>query len=72
MDMDNAKFDRLSNDEKLECLLEIAGGMFGQERVQMLYERLAPVVRDACGHGQHCEDPRDNAWGGVWQIYRAE
>ena len=38
----------------------------------MLYDRLAPVVRDCSGHGQDYDDPRENYWGGVWQIYRAE
>jgi hypothetical protein len=70
--MDNAAFDRLSNDEKTECLLGIASGIFGQNRIHKLHDRLAPVVRDCSGHGEIPEDPRDNYWGGVWQIYRAE
>ncbi|HWQ52508.1 MAG TPA: hypothetical protein VN442_02410 [Bryobacteraceae bacterium] len=70
--MDNATFDRLPNEEKLKCLLGVAADIFGEQRVRMLYDRLAPVVRDCSGHGQDYEDPRDNYWGGVWQIYRAE
>jgi hypothetical protein len=70
--MDNAAFDRLPNEEKLKCLLGVASSIFGQERVRMLYDRLAPVVRDCSGHGQDYDDPRENYWGGVWQIYRAE
>ena len=70
--MDNATFDRLPNEEKVKCLLDLASGFFGHERVRTLYDRLAPVVRDCSGHGQDCDDPRENYWGGVWQIYRAE
>lgn len=70
--MDNAAFDRLPNEEKLKCLLGFATAIFGEERVRTLYDRLAPVVRDCSGHGQDYADPRDNYWGGVWQIYRAE
>lgn len=70
--MDNAGFDRLPDEEKLKCLLGFAADIFGQERVRTLYDRLAPVVRDAAGHGRDDDDPRENYWGGVWQIYRAE
>jgi hypothetical protein len=70
--MDNSTFDRLSGEKKLECLLGYASTLFGQERVRTLYDRLAPVVRDCAGHGIDCDDPRDNYWAGVWQVYRAE
>ncbi len=70
--MDNAAFDRLSEEQKIACLLETASGLFGRARVQKLYDRLAPVVRDCSGHGEIPDDPRENYWGGVWQIYRAE
>jgi hypothetical protein len=70
--MDNDTFDRLPGDKKLQCLLGYASMMFGQDTVRTLHDRLAPLVHDCVGHGQECADPRDNAWGGVWQIYRAE
>ncbi len=70
--MDNASFDLLPDDKKLECLLGYGAALFGRERVTKLYERLAPVVRDCCGHGVDYEDPAENYWGGVWQVYRAE
>jgi len=70
--MDDATFDRLPNEEKLKCVLGFAGSIFGQERVRMLHDRLAPVIRDCCAHGQQYDDPSENYWGGVWQIYRAE
>lgn len=70
--MDNATFDRLSDEKKLECLLGYAATLFGHERVRMLYDRLAPVVRDCTGHGIDYDDPRENYWRGVWQVYRAE
>jgi hypothetical protein len=70
--MDNAAFERLTGEEKLECLLGMAGSILGEKRVRTLYERLAPVVRDCSGHGQDYDDPRENWWGGVWQVYRAE
>lgn len=70
--MNNARFDKLPDAEKVEYLVNLAGTMFGQERVRMLYDRLAPVIRDCAGHGADYDDPRENYWGGVWQIYRAE
>jgi hypothetical protein len=70
--MDDATFNRLPADKKLDCLLGYAAMMFGHQTVRALHDRLAPVIRDGVGHGQECADPRDNAWGGVWQIYRAE
>ena len=70
--MDNATFDRLPDEEKLKCLLELASGVFGRECIGMLYDRLAPVVRDSIGHGPDYDDPRDNWWGGAWQVYRAD
>ena len=70
--MDNATFDSLPDEEKLKCLVGLAVGIFGPERVRALYDQLAPVVRDAVGHGVDYEDPRENYWGGVWQVYRAE
>lgn len=70
--MDNATFDRLPDEEKLRCLLGFAASIFGEEHVRTLYDSLAPLVRDCSGHGRDYEDPGENYWGGVWQIYRAE
>ncbi len=70
--MDDATFNRLPNEKKLECLLGYAATLFGQQTVRMLYDSLAPVVRDSFGHGQDYDDPRENCWAGVWQVYRAE
>ncbi len=72
MNMDNETFDRLPDEQKIEAVLDLASSLFGRERVRKLYDRLAPVVKDGVGHGQDYEDPRDNYWGGVWQVYRAE
>jgi hypothetical protein len=70
--VDDATFNRLPSEKKLECLLGYAATMFGYETVRALHDRLAPVVRDCVGHGEDYADPRENAWGGVWQVYRAE
>jgi len=70
--MDNAAFDALPDEEKLRCLLGFAASVFGERMVQSLYDRLAPVVRDCAGNGQEYDDPSQNWWGGVWQIYRAD
>ncbi len=70
--MDNAAFDKLTGDEKLEFLLGVAGDMLGHDRVRQFRERYEPIVRDNVGHGQDYEDPRENYWGGVWQVYRAK
>lgn len=70
--MDNAAFERLSDEEKIACVLGYAAAFFGRERVQALYEAMAPLVKDHAGHGPDYDDPRENYWGGVWRIYKAE
>jgi hypothetical protein len=70
--MCDKEFDRLPDEEKMKYLLTIGASMFGEQTVRMLYDRLAPVIRDCNGHGQDYDDPKDNYWGGVWQVYRAE
>jgi hypothetical protein len=52
----------------------------GKEYVDRLWSQLEPVIRNRIGHGDPLEpaivgdadDPKNNYWKGVWQVYRAE
>jgi hypothetical protein len=54
--------------------------MMGKEYVDRLWSQLEPVIRNRIGHGEPLEptivgdadDPKNNYWKGVWQVYRAE
>lgn len=72
IEVDNTVFDALPSNQKLAWLLGVSAGMFGTDMVQMMHDGIAPLVSDAFGHGQDYDDPRKNAWGGEWQIFRAE
>ena len=80
--MNNATFDKLSPKLKLAFMLGTAAKLFGRETVEKYYRLLAPPIEDAFSHGPSMRgesahpgdaaDPRQNYWGGVWQIHRAD
>jgi hypothetical protein len=59
---------------------ELASRMMGKEYVDRLWSELEPVIRNRIGHGEPLEpnivgdadDPKNNYWKGVWQVYHAE
>lgn len=59
---------------------ELASRMAGAEYVDRMWRQLEPVFRNKIGHGEplqptivgDADDPKNNYWKGVWQVYRAE
>lgn len=77
--MDNETFDALPDREQLAVVLELAGSMMGRETVKQNLAQMLPLLRDLVGHGApepkiagDAPDPKDNFWGGVWQVYDLE
>lgn len=73
--MTNSEFGDLPKDLQVAYLLGLAVQMFGESQVRQMYDAFKPLIDDVVGQGRRprtageAEDPADNYWGGVWQIY---
>jgi hypothetical protein len=74
--MNNKQFDQLPPELQLAFTLGMASKIFGRQLVQQIYQNMKPLFADMFGHGHaikravgDADDPKDNYWGGVWQIY---
>lgn len=75
--MDNETFDGLPPALQAAVLRGVLGDLFGEAQVDQFWEQLEPVIRDRVGHADRripgeTPDPKDNFWGGSWQIYDAD
>ena len=72
--------DDLPPTEQIAALRALAEATLGQAYVDRMWSRMEPLIRNRIGHGEPLEptmlgdadDPKNNYWKGVWQLYHAE
>jgi len=73
-------FDNLPPAEQIVALRALAEATLGKAYVDRMWSRMEPLIRNRIGHGEPLEprmvgdadDPKNNYWKGVWQVYHAE
>lgn len=78
--MTNAPIERMTPAGRRDAMRKLLESTFGERDVERLWQQLEPLIRNRIGHGEpltpkmpgDADDPKDNYWKGVWQVYHAE